>query len=117
MLDLQTQLGCVLSAVDILHETIAEQRAELKQLRNQAAELHTLVECAAPDCKRGVRVRDVVAGMHPECAEAELTRLRGIEAAARSVSASKLRLWADQTMYDQRFNFLLDIADALEAKP
>jgi len=51
-------------------------QAELRKLRSQVAKVHTYVECAAPDCKRGVRHSYAPHGLCTECAEKELTELR-----------------------------------------
>ena len=71
-----------------------------------SAEIHTLVECAAPDCKRGVRVRDSVGGMCVECAEDELERRWKLLARAHEVLEA----------YAPNHPIVDAIADALEAK-
>ena len=62
-------------------------------------EIHTLTKCAVPSCDLGVRPRDAVGGMCVPHAEAELERLRGIEAAvldgdSREESGGEWRKWA-----------------------
>ena len=52
-----------------------DQNVEIQQ------QVHTFVKCAVSGCERGVRHSYAVGGMCVPCAEAELTRLRGIEAA------------------------------------
>ena len=89
------------------------------------SELHTLVKCA--HCERGVRNEYSVDGMCPSCAEAELERLRGIEAAVCTMSGSRprglsqlLRGWAANIVSADgicvRSAWLNAIADAWEAK-
>ena len=69
-------------------------------------ELHTLIECANPDCKRGVRPRYTILGLCHICARAELTRLRKLLAEAHEV----LEAYAPNHPLVDR------IADALEVK-
>ena len=50
--------------------------AELTRLYNENLQIHTMVECAT--CKRGVRSRNSVCGMCPECAEKRINSLEFI---------------------------------------
>jgi len=95
-------------------------------LSNRASELHALVECANVACKRGVQNQHSVGGMCPTCAEAELTRLRGIEAAVMTdaedgaLSADDWRELANGLNAQESIGWPVTcaaIADALEAKP
>jgi len=85
------------------------------------SELHTLVKCA--HCERGVRNEYSVDGMCPSCAEAELERLRRIEAALNNDILESgpilyFRRLAKQALAKGRDGdayYLNAIADALEA--
>ena len=99
---------------EVDYEQLQENMAELRRLRNQAAELHTLVECAALNCKRGVRNQYAVNGMCPTCAEAELTRLQGIEARYDGSQRALSRLLAEHTELSEEAGRLRGIEAARE---
>ena len=104
---------------DIFQARIAFLQAKL----DENAELHTMLQCAT--CKRGVQNQHSVDGMCPTCAEAELTRLRGIEAAVlggslQEESAHEWRSYAAWFRAREMPECAAQcdaIADALEVKP
>jgi len=93
--------------------------AELERLRNEVVQIYTHIECANPDCKRGVRPRFAICGLCPACAEDDLIRLRRIENAllngqTHTDAAEWFRAVAREFVLRQDRAPLFAIADALE---
>lgn len=92
---------------DAEYECIHELEAELKRLRKE----HTLVACTV--CKRGVQNQHSVDGMCPTCAEAELERLRSIQARYDGSQRALSRLLAEHTELSEEAERLRGIEKAV----